>query len=411
MPICWIAASYSVTARADTASEAELQYELGTLLYKQGKYMEAVDRFVASNRLVANASVVFNVAQTFAFLKRPIDAYNWYSTYLSFELPPDKRALGEAEQNKLAPRLAILDVTTDPSGAEIVVDRLELGSVGTSPRKIAVEPGTHRLIAQIANHKDGTLAVEAVRGKISEAKLTLAPIIGTLLVRSEPSNAEVRDEQRQQVLGRTPLRLELPVGELRLLLDLPGYVQQTRFVTVVESHDAQVEVKLVREAATVATLSVHGNAVGADVFLDRTRVGTTPLTMTGLEPGPRRIAITAAGRQPWSGTALFEAGAATRVDFNLTLPSERLGPALRVFGLGLGGSLLAGGAVTGAFALEAHRDFDRDPSRKLSDRVQHLNTAADILFTTGTLVLASTCVWYLLTPRPAHSSANVTMDR
>src|SRR6185503_10784591 len=44
-------------ARADTASEAKLQFELGAEYYKQGKYPEALERFIASNRSLASEAV------------------------------------------------------------------------------------------------------------------------------------------------------------------------------------------------------------------------------------------------------------------------------------------------------------------------------------------------------------------
>jgi len=54
----------STPALADDASEARLQYELGSELYKQKRFTEALERFIASNRLVPNPNVVFNIAST-----------------------------------------------------------------------------------------------------------------------------------------------------------------------------------------------------------------------------------------------------------------------------------------------------------------------------------------------------------
>ena len=55
-------------ARADDASEARLQYELGSELYRQKRFTEALERFIASNRLVPNPNVVFNIANIYVLL-------------------------------------------------------------------------------------------------------------------------------------------------------------------------------------------------------------------------------------------------------------------------------------------------------------------------------------------------------
>ena len=49
------------------------------------------------------------------------------------------------------------------------------------------------------------------------------------------------------------------------------------------------------EAPTLASLRLESDVPGASVFLDRTFVGNTPLTLVGLEPGTKRVQVTATG--------------------------------------------------------------------------------------------------------------------
>ena len=93
-------------AHADEASEAKLQYELGQEFYKQKRLPEAIDRFIASNRLVPNYNVVFNIASIYAAMAKAelkrrqsatadehfVEAYNWTETYLRFNQWPTPRA-------------------------------------------------------------------------------------------------------------------------------------------------------------------------------------------------------------------------------------------------------------------------------------------------------------------------------
>jgi len=48
-------------------------------------------------------------------------------------------------------------------------------------------------------------------------------------------------------------------------------------------------------APTLASLTLESDVPGASVFLDRAFVGNTPLTLDRLEPGPKRVQLTATG--------------------------------------------------------------------------------------------------------------------
>lgn len=403
-------AASPATAHADTASEAQLQFELGTELYKQGRYMEAIDRFIASNRLAPNANVVLNVAQTYAFLRRPAEAYNWYSSYLAFDLTPEQRAAGEAARAALLPEVAVIDVTTVPPKAELFVDRLELGSVGTSPRQIAVDPGNHRLVAHVSGYHDADVMVPAERGQLRPIQLTLSAIVGQLSVASQPAGAHVRSDAEGADLGVTPSKLELPVGEHRLTFSAPGYVEQSRLVVVREGQNPDFFVKLSREASTVSVLSVKGNPAGARVLLDGVELGRSPFSHPDISPGTHAIDVSAAGYEPWHGRVAFEPGAATRVDFKLQDPKERAWRGWRYVGYGSGGALLLAGGIVGALALQAKSDFDHEPSKDSLDRLHTLNTTSDVLWISGAVIAATTLVLQLVTPEK-RSKSSVTFSR
>src|ERR1700721_4277044 len=76
----------SSRARADNlADEAQLEFELGADRYRAGDFREALEHFLASNRLVANKNVVFNIARTFEKLGRYADAHRYYTDALEEE--------------------------------------------------------------------------------------------------------------------------------------------------------------------------------------------------------------------------------------------------------------------------------------------------------------------------------------
>ncbi|HMR09213.1 MAG TPA: PEGA domain-containing protein, partial [Polyangiaceae bacterium] len=366
------------SAHADTASEAQLQFELGAELYKQARYTEALERFIASNRLVPNANVVQNIVQTFEFLHRSADAYNWNETYLGLVTDAGKREAALRRREALAADIAVVHVQTDPSGAELFVDREELGVFGTSPRRIAVEAGKRRIQARLPKHNDAVTTVAAVLGQAVAVSLQLSPHKGSLAVHTTPAGALVRLEASGEELGRTPLRAPLPVGEYRVVITLQGHLEQTKQIRIGNQQEVQLSLSLLPLASEVSVLTVQGNVPGAKVWLDGAMRGATPLTIPTVRPGNHRLEVRADGRESWTGSVLLEPGSATRVDYDLVDPRDRPWPGWRWVGYGAGGALFAAGAVTGLIARGTRSDFEREPSSATLDRLRAQNTAADI---------------------------------
>jgi hypothetical protein len=49
----------------DQADEADLKFRLGAEAYQRGDYKGALEKFLESNRLVANRNVTYNVARCY----------------------------------------------------------------------------------------------------------------------------------------------------------------------------------------------------------------------------------------------------------------------------------------------------------------------------------------------------------
>jgi outer membrane receptor for ferrienterochelin and colicins len=398
-------------AHADTASEADLQYSLAMELYKQRRYGESLTHFIASNRLVPNANVVFNIAQIYGLLRRDVDAFNWYETYLAFDsLDEEARERGRRAQDGVARRVAVVDVTTSPEGAELFVDRVDLGSVGVSPRRVAVTGGTHTVIARFPGHHEAREEVATTTGATAPVTLRLTAITGMLVVESTPSGATVRREDDDAILGTTPLSVELPVGSVRLVVSAEGHVEQQRGVELVEGRETRVSLGLKMEASRVAVLTVEGTPTGATVRLRGVELGSVPLTEQGLPPGTAELEITAPGHEAYRADVLLEPNAATRVRVTLVDPTRGPSPHLKWVGYGGGGALLVAGAILGGVSLGSNNAFYDDPSRAAYDRTHRLSVAADTLMITGLVTLAATLVIDLLVKRP-HSHADVELSR
>jgi outer membrane receptor for ferrienterochelin and colicins len=388
-------------AHAQEATEAQLLFERGAELYRERRFGEALEAMVASNRLVPNANVVFNVAQIYELLERPMDAFNWYQRHLQFALEDDARTRAQQRVEALLPRVAVLQVQTDPDGAELYLDRVELGVVGRAPSVFAVPPGAHTVIARFPGYREASARVTANLAVTAATAISLQQLVGRIELQSEPKGASVFLAGRREALGVTPVSLELPAGPASLSLRLDGYLEQTVELSVAAETVERRRLVLRRDSARFAKLSIAAQPRGALVRLDGERMGATPLELDGLQPGTRALEIVQPDHEPWRTRLQLSAGTTSYVRANLVSDDERPWPYWPWLGYGMAGALLLSGVAVGAAAVSENKggadaaDIDR------------LNHTADALMAGGVLLGAVTLVLQLTGSPPPRSSGSV----
>lgn len=411
-----ISLTVSAPARADDASEAQLNFELGEAYYAQRRYAEAVERFLTSYRLVPNAQVAFNIARIYGLMERPIDAHNWYESTLALSdltpsTPTQTATLAREARDALAPQVAVIEVLSEPAGAEIFVDRAELGAWGRAPRRVAVEPGERRVLLRLTGHHEASSTVTATRGALVRVQEVLRPITGTVLVTTRPAGAQVSIEGTREPLGISPLTLTLPIGEARLRAELPGRVPATASVTVTAEEARELELRLSLEATEVATLSVSGAPEGATVMLRGVREGLTPYTRSDLVPGTAELEVQASGLEHYRAMILLEAGSVTRVEVQLRPAPAWDWPLWRGALYTAAGVVLAGGTVFGVLALTQRDSFFEHPTRGAYDAVQAHAITSDVLLGAGAALLVATFIADLSSSPPVGSTAHIETER
>jgi outer membrane receptor for ferrienterochelin and colicin len=310
-------------ARADgTADEADVQFRLGHERFKQGAYDEALAHFLVSNRLVPNRNVVFNIATTCEQLKRYADAYRYYLDALAGEGDPRAASAVRAALERIAPNVAVLDVTTTPPGATIYVDRKDLGSLGSAPRLFALPPGRYRVIAELAGYEPAVAeAVELTQGGRASIALTLAHILGTVSVEAgDAAGATVRvDDPDAAPAGVAPCELSLPPGAHELFFALPGRHATSRRVVVAARQSVKVAPAL---RPLTGSLVVETDERDAAVTVDGAPRGKTPSVIGSLPVGRHRVRVSLRGYAPEERDAEIKVDEQTRVTLELTPQRE-----------------------------------------------------------------------------------------
>lgn len=280
---------------------------------RQRELEQALDAYVGVLRLGGRTrNVVFNLALTVQELGRDREAFNYYSEYLSsFDLGDDERAEGQRRLEAIRPRVAVLEITSEPAGAEIRIDRRDLPVRGATPIVLAVDPGEHTLFLTREGFQEGTTRATATVGQSGAVNLALvarpvsvqfiAPGGGTLTLDGEPIEA-----------GHA---IDVAPGTHTVQLALAGAPPIVRTFEVQPGADPMVlELSGAAGAQTRIHLAISNEA---EVLLDGVRAGEGTAVELPTQPGDHTVQIRAEGFN--TITRRFSVAADQRLDLSVTL--------------------------------------------------------------------------------------------
>lgn len=393
-------------ARADDATEAKLRFDRGVAFIEGGKVRRALDEFFVSNRLSPNPTATYNIAACLEALKRFQEAFSTYSSYLGgFSLSPEERASGQAALSRVLPKVARLSVSSIPPGAAIFVDRPNLGQYGVTPRTLAHEPGEHVVIAALAGYHRAEAKITLTLGQETRVRLTLPAIEETVRIDSAPPGALVRvGAPESKPVGRTPIKLQLPLGERRIFLTHDGYEPRREVVDVIAGAKPSLTLTMRKLPAPTGRLRVLTNVPNALVRVDGDASGYTPLVVE-LVGGEHQVSVERRGYSTWVGPVGIAHGRPLVAD--VTLRSAEPPAPLSTWKWVLGATATTAGLLGAGIGLSARQaagDFDDGPTRSRLDEVNRLNAAADALFGVALLTAVATTVLWLTTETPPTES-------
>lgn len=197
-------------------AEARVYFEEGNRLYREASRTKGPRRetllqrslaaYVDSLQIVRSRNALFNAAIVLGELERSVEAFNYFSEYLSIEgLSADDRAEAERRRDTLRDDIAVLRVITVPEGADVFVDRKDLGPRGKTPIELALVPGRHRIFVDRPGTVPIERAEELVRGETMLLELALEAVsTPTPVVEPAPtfeSPAPVKPRIRNAAIG------------------------------------------------------------------------------------------------------------------------------------------------------------------------------------------------------------------
>lgn len=217
----------------------------------------------------------------------------------------------------------------------ITTPRVEKASVyvdgnfyGVTPFEDALDAGVHQFTISKEGFADLSFYEKVEGGARVEKPLPLTPVGTTepvagnakvsVHLTSAPSGATVYlgDEER----GQTPLDLEVVPGKYDLRLSKKYH--EARTVTLTVDSPASREYELAKVHARVAFAS---EPLGAAVYVDGAKVGTTPLAIESVEGGPHRARFVLDGY--FDQSASFEIVSREDMDRPIKATLQRIPPA------------------------------------------------------------------------------------
>ncbi|MSP54035.1 MAG: PEGA domain-containing protein, partial [Myxococcales bacterium] len=302
------------SASLDVAEEADVQFDLGVAAYTRKDYLGAVEHYLASNRLVPNRNVVYNLARAYEQLGRFDAAWRQYNEYAVLEPDPALRAEGVAARDRLGARVALVDVQSDPPGALIFIDREDLGARGRTPATIALPAGAHTVfLRRDGHHPTARQPVRAITGQLTPAHFALSPILGSLHLRAMDPTSEgasviligSRPDAQQAWVSPSPIDAQLGILPLNVNL-APG--QHELSISAVSHRPVVVALELRAEQTLdlpvdlpwlTGSIVVEAPERGAKIDLDGVPAGFTPAVLAGVRVGSHHLVVTSPGFHPY----------------------------------------------------------------------------------------------------------------
>ncbi|MFW6119513.1 MAG: PEGA domain-containing protein [Petrotogales bacterium] len=191
------------------------------------------------------------------------------------------------------PTEGTLEISTQPSGADVFVDGVHYGK---SPLSAKLSEGSHYITAVKKGYRQASTMTNVVAGRTNSITLNLGSITQkySLIVNSSPSGADVYIDNNH--VGQSPIRVSVDQGTHTLRLEKQGYQNHEETINI--NSDTSRSIALQEQVQTYR-VEINSNVYGANVYVDGSYRGRTPLVLN-LERGSHDFEVEASGYSSYS---------------------------------------------------------------------------------------------------------------
>ena len=206
-----------------------------------------------------------------------------------------------------------LEVTTNPTGAEILVNGQLSGTTPTTVSELVA--GSHQLELRAARYSihQSTIDIEGL-DHTQSLHVDLKPAWGHIQLSTTPTGAEVQISGESK--GTTPLTTELLSDGEIVVISLDGYKPWQKTLTV-ETGETQVIPEITLEPSD-GIIELTSAPAGATVTVDGEYRGVTPLTLYVSSDNPHNISLFLNGYRTRKESLTLSPGQTKELSVSLT---------------------------------------------------------------------------------------------
>ncbi|MDP6525877.1 MAG: PEGA domain-containing protein [Kiritimatiellia bacterium] len=210
-------------------------------------------------------------------------------------------------------------VTVEPEGASVKCDGVVLTTPPVTVTNLSA--GKHLIVVSKLGHGEIRRTVELEAGQRVNIEIKLKPILGLLLVHSEPPGASVEIEGAFR--GETPLLVSnLPLGTYRMKFTSPGFSPKEVDLLLDKRTPRKIDINLAADSATIVLTS---DPEGARAIVNGIDRGATPCTIDRIPEGESSIEIKLDGYEAYKRTVRLATGESQELEVVLVpIPASLL---------------------------------------------------------------------------------------
>ena len=204
----------------DVQAEARARLREGVKAYESKRYKDAVDAFLAANRLVPNPGLSFNTAKAYEKLGDTAGSLSFFRDYL--RRAPDasdraevERKIKRLEQRLQAKHLMQVSILSEPGGGTVILNGQP---VGVTPWTGEIAPGEHTFKIKLEGYRDHEQSFQLPRDHALDVTVELEPAPPA----SEPAKALEREPSPYSAPVQEPANRPEPQADARV--GLPTWI-------------------------------------------------------------------------------------------------------------------------------------------------------------------------------------------
>jgi PEGA domain len=235
-----VVSAMTTSAFAGDREDAAKEFDLGQQSEKAGNAAAALDHYLRSYELVPHAATAYNIAVNYEKLGKARQAAQYFASYLEQDADASDREKVKTKIANLADLPSRIVVRSSPPGAILSVDG---GPDVREPIVLSMKGGEHQIVATLQTQKQ-TQKVNAQYGEPQEILITFGADTAVINIWSTVSNSSISVDGA--VVGTAPIAVTVPSGKHTVSASAPGFVPQTKPVTVSPGLATQLSFSLVR---------------------------------------------------------------------------------------------------------------------------------------------------------------------